>query len=580
MASASNQFRSHEEFRRAKELEEARKAGIAPAAVDEETGKEINPHIPQYMSTAPWYLNENRPTLKHQKNWKQQLGDSKAWYDRGAKVFQATKWRKGACENCGAITHKTKDCLERPRSKGAKWTNKHIAADEKIQNINIEAFDAKRDRWNGFEADQYAKVVDRYEELEQLRMDVRKEQELKERFTSTDADGEAAAQQDGADEFRDEDKIVDEEEAGFGKVEKRVRTTAGGATGSVRNLRIREDTAKYLLNLDPNSAHYDPKSRSMREDPQPYKDPSQKTFMGDNFVRQSGDYHAWQALNQHAVQAYEAGQDVHNVAVPSAAAIMFTTQQVRQAQVAVKSKKSVLEKYGSAGQKPPEDITALAQSEAYVEYDAAGRVVKGQEIKASSRYPEDVYINNHTSVWGSWWCDGQWGFACCHQSVRNSYCTGKVGEEAAAAAAQQMVDNMEARQREADARSQREADARSQQEADARRAAEAGSSGREGQGAGYQPHGKGVWGSEVDGELQLDEEKIKAAIKAQREAARAAEEGEGGGDERKRKYNSLADNSEVTPEDMEAYRLIKARGEDPMLAFKKGDKADGGYDYV
>jgi pre-mRNA-processing factor SLU7 len=46
-----------------------------------------------------------------------------------------------------------------------------------------------------------------------------------------------------------------------GEVKKRVRTTAGGSTGSVRNLRIREDTAKYLLNLDVNSAHYDPKSR-------------------------------------------------------------------------------------------------------------------------------------------------------------------------------------------------------------------------------------------------------------------------------------------------------------------------------
>lgn len=57
--------------------------------------------------------------------------------------------------------------------------------------------------------------------------------------------------------------------AAFGEVKKRVRTTAGGSTGSVRNLRIREDTAKYLLNLDANSAHYDPKSRSMREDPNP-----------------------------------------------------------------------------------------------------------------------------------------------------------------------------------------------------------------------------------------------------------------------------------------------------------------------
>lgn len=34
---------------------------------------------------------------------------------------------------------------------------------------------------------------------------------------------------------------------------------------SVRNLRIREDTAKYLRNLDPGSAFYDPKTRSMRK---------------------------------------------------------------------------------------------------------------------------------------------------------------------------------------------------------------------------------------------------------------------------------------------------------------------------
>lgn len=38
---------------------------------------------------------------------------------------------------------------------------------------------------------------------------------------------------------------------------------------TVRNLRIREDTAKYLRNLDPNSAYYDPKTRSMRDNPDP-----------------------------------------------------------------------------------------------------------------------------------------------------------------------------------------------------------------------------------------------------------------------------------------------------------------------
>ena len=53
-------FKSREDHRKQMELEEARKAGLAPAEVDED-GKEINPHIPQYMSSAPWYLNAERP---------------------------------------------------------------------------------------------------------------------------------------------------------------------------------------------------------------------------------------------------------------------------------------------------------------------------------------------------------------------------------------------------------------------------------------------------------------------------------------------------------------------------------------
>lgn len=60
MATASANFKSREDHRKQLELEEARKAGLAPAELDED-GKEINPHIPQYMSSAPWYLNAERP---------------------------------------------------------------------------------------------------------------------------------------------------------------------------------------------------------------------------------------------------------------------------------------------------------------------------------------------------------------------------------------------------------------------------------------------------------------------------------------------------------------------------------------
>ena len=59
-----------------------------------------------------------------------------------------------------------------------------------------------------------------------------------------------------------------------------------------------------------------------------------------------------------------------------------------------------------------------------------------------SKYEEDVYVNNHTSVQGSWWKDHQWGYKCCKQTIKNSYCTGLAGIEAAEASADLMKANM------------------------------------------------------------------------------------------------------------------------------------------
>ncbi|KAH0391537.1 hypothetical protein KCU89_g14414, partial [Aureobasidium melanogenum] len=43
-------------------------------------------------------------------------------------------------------------------------------------------------------------------------------------------------------------------------------------------------------------------------------------------------------------------------------------------------------------------------------------------------YAEDVLLNNHTSVFGSWWKNFTWGYACCHSTIKNSYCVGEAGK--------------------------------------------------------------------------------------------------------------------------------------------------------
>lgn len=48
---------------------------------------------------------------------------------------------------------------------------------------------------------------------------------------------------------------------------------------------LTQDVAKYLRNLDPNSAYYDPKTRAMRENPLPGANPEEVVYAGDNYLR-------------------------------------------------------------------------------------------------------------------------------------------------------------------------------------------------------------------------------------------------------------------------------------------------------
>jgi pre-mRNA-processing factor SLU7 len=149
-----------------KRQDDAKKKQSGEMAPDlDQDGKMINPHNPDFITKVPWYLGSSGPTLKHHNIQKsdhflslseadqiiyQRLEAQRSTLDNQTqKVF-----KKGACKNCGATTHKEKDCVERPRStKKSAWkSGLDIAPDEMV--LNLEAygkvsFSAKRDQWKG-----------------------------------------------------------------------------------------------------------------------------------------------------------------------------------------------------------------------------------------------------------------------------------------------------------------------------------------------------------------------------------------------------------------------------------------------
>jgi len=175
----------------------------------------------------------------------------------------------------------------------------------------------------------------------------------------------------------------------------------------------------------------------MRENPLKDQDPHSLTYAGDNFQRYSESTTDMANVQLFAWQAADKGSDVHLQANPTQAEMLHKKFKEKKAEQQDTNKESILAKYGGEEHlDAPARELLLAQTENYVEYTRSGKVLKGQEpAKAKSKYQEDVLINNHTTVWGSFWSDGQWGFKCCRSFLKGSYCTGAAGIAAQEASA-------------------------------------------------------------------------------------------------------------------------------------------------
>ena len=263
------------------------------------------------------------------------------------------RFNPGACENCGAVGHKRRDCLERPRAAGAKYTGKTTSASEVHAPEEDGNYEAKRDRWKTFEPEMFNTVIEDFQAR----------------------------------------KIGDEKLADFTSAEKKEAVTdAKASVMTARNLRIREDTAKYLVDLDADAALYNPKSRSMVE------------VGGTEFVKSGSEVmqvraFAWEAYKQ-------GGGNLHEVAQPTQVEKLFRMKQSEEERLRDQKRRKLVEAYGgSEDQALPFSLNADNEAQAHVSQDLS---MKGA----------------HSEVWGSWFDkeSGKWGYACCERTERSSKC--------------------------------------------------------------------------------------------------------------------------------------------------------------
>ena len=114
-------------------------------------------------------------------------------------------------------------------------------------------------------------------------------------------------------------------------------------------------------------------------------------FQGDNQYRVSGQALEFKQLNIHSWEAFDKGQDIHMQAAPSQAELLFKNYKVIKEKLKSRMKDTIMDKYGNAAadEELPRELL-LGQSERQVEYDRAGRIIKGQvsyEDKSMYSFP-------------------------------------------------------------------------------------------------------------------------------------------------------------------------------------------------
>lgn len=360
---------------------------------------EENKYIPKYIKDVPLFLrpdSEQSSTtdyLSHHRNGTDEVSNSEPKIGQGihdtfnkierphiVKQKKSKLKRRGfkkSCTNCGALDHMKEDCLEIPGGK-----------DIETKNIRIDTkdYDTKRDRWYGYDVNEYKDHLANWEQKAKLK-GVKDEQEQVQREYDTDEEIELKELGLWEEYTSEHTKKVEGEKI----------------------VRLREDKAVYLKDYKNDEVKYDPKSRMIRDDTTGY-------YNEDNlFVRhKTGEALKFEQFEKRA--AWEKSDKNGEESIMNPTLFDKKVKQLTKEQeiVSKKIKTSLLNKYSNVS----------GDAEESEESDSEFLAIQGSRSHdRSSKYEEDVLINGHTSVWGSWYHDGLWGYSCCKQTERNSFCS-------------------------------------------------------------------------------------------------------------------------------------------------------------
>ena len=270
--------------------------------------------------------------------------------------------------------------------------------------------------------------------------------------------------------------------------------------------------------------------------------------------------------------------DVHLLAEPTKLELLKKEYDKKRDELKNKARDSIISKYGGEEHlNAPPAALLLAQTEEYVEYTRSGKIIKGQERQViRSKYEEDVFPNNHTSVWGSYWDAGHWGYRCCHSFIKNSYCTDKSGKQA------HEISNVNDREGDQIFKEKGEEGNNSVEnfEQDSKQNSSSSSSNdsfdddtrnkTEKKSSKEKKQLKKQRRIEKFRNKKKNEEidKLKEALRKEEQSQKEAELILKLGD-RKRAYHSMYEAKEPTTEEFEAYQIKRTREEDPMAQFNR-----------